>query len=202
MTFELEKLPYEFDALEPFMDAKTVEIHRTKHHQGYINKLNEAIADSPELHKKSIPELIKNINDIPEEIRTAVMNTGAQTLNHSLFFDILKKDVKIPNEIEQAINEQFGNFEKFKEDFSKAALTQFASGWAWLVVSNEKLEIIKTSNEKTPILENKAPILVIDVWEHSYYLKYQNKRNEYIENFFNIINWKKVNELFLETRNK
>ena len=200
MTFELEPLPYKFDALEPFMDTKTVEIHRTKHHQGYIDKLNKAIENHPELQKKSITELITNINDVPEEIRTPVMSNGAQILNHSLFFNLLKKDTEIPNEIKEAIQKDFGTFENFKAEFTNAALTQFASGWAWLVVSDGKLEITKTPNEKTPILENSTPILVIDVWEHAYYLKYQNKRNEYIENFWSIINWEKVNDLYLESQ--
>jgi len=199
MTFELEKLPYEFDALEPFMDARTVEIHRTKHHKGYVDKLNKALTSYPDLQEKSITELITNTGDVPEEIATAVMNNGSQILNHSLFFDILKKETEMPNKIKEAIEKDFESFEKFKEEFTDAALTQFGSGWVWLVKADDKLEIIKTSNEKTPILENKKPILVIDVWEHAYYLKYQNKRNEYIENFFNIINWEKVNELYLET---
>jgi len=181
------------------MDVKTVEIHRTKHHQGYVDKLNKALENYPDLQEKSITELITNINDIPQEIQTAVMNNGAQILNHSLFFDTLKKETEMPNEIKEAINENFGSFQTFKEKFTNTALTQFGSGWAWLVKSDNKLEIIKTSNEKTPILENKTPILVIDIWEHAYYLKYQNKRNEYIENFFKIINWEKVNKLYLET---
>jgi len=200
MVHELPELGYEYDSLEPFMDAQTVEIHRTKHHQGYVDKLNKALEGHPDLQEKTIQELITNINKVPEEIKTAIMNNGAQILNHSLFFDILKKDIKIPKELLKAIDDDFKSFEDFKKEFSEAAATQFGSGWAWLVVSNGKLEIIKTSNEQTPLLENKRPILVIDVWEHAYYLKYQNKRPEYIDNFFNIINWKKVNELYLQNQ--
>ncbi len=200
MPLQLPPLKYEFNSLEPFMDAKTVEIHRTKHHQGYVDKLNKALENYPDLQNKTTEELIKNLNQIPEEIRTAVRNNGCQHLNHDLFFEILKRDISPSGEILRTINKIFGSFDNFKTQFSEKSLVIFGSGWCWLAVDNKtkKLEIIQTQNEATPIMQNKTPVLVIDVWEHAYYLKYQNRRPEFIENFFKIINWNKVNELYLE----
>jgi len=197
MVHTLPKLPYSYDALEPFIDAKTMEIHYTKHHQTYVDKLNAALEKYPKLQKKTPEELISNLNDIPEEIRTAVRNHGGGHWNHSLFWQLLAKDVKLNGAIAKAIDKTFGSFDKFKEQLSSAALNRFGSGWAWLVVSKEeKLEIVSTGNQDSPLSEGKIPILGIDVWEHAYYLKYQNKRADYISAFFNIINWKKVDELY------
>ena len=196
MKHELPKLHYKYDALEPYIDAKTMEIHYTKHHQAYIDKLNIALEKYLELEKKKVEELLKNINSVPEDIRTAVKNHGGGHFNHSLFWELLKKDVKFEGNIVEAIEKGFGNFEEFKKKFSEAAMNRFGSGWAWLVLNNSKLEVYSTANQDSPLIEGKIPILGLDVWEHAYYLKYQNRRAEYIEAFFNIINWKKVNELY------
>ena len=198
--FTLIPLPYSFDALEPYIDAKTMEIHHGKHHKTYVDKLNAALEKHPELQKKKVEELLKNINSLPEEIRTAVRNHGGGHFNHSLFWELLKKNVKFEGKVAKAIEKEFGSFEEFKKKFSEAAMNRFGSGWAWLVLNNGKLEIYNTSNQDSPLMENKIPILGLDVWEHAYYLKYQNRRNEYIEAFFSIINWKKVEEIFNQTK--
>lgn len=192
MKHELPKLEYTYDALEPYIDAKTMEIHYTKHHQAYIDKLNAALEKHPELQGKKVEELLKDLNKIPDEIRTAVRNHGGGHYNHSLFWKLLKKDVKMPNKIAAAIDKEFGSFENFKKAFTDAALNRFGSGWAWLVMNKGKLEVLSTANQDCPISEGKIPILGIDVWEHAYYLKYQNRRAEYVENFFHVINWEEV----------
>jgi superoxide dismutase, Fe-Mn family len=199
MIFKLEKLEYKYDALEPHIDAQTMEIHHTKHHQAYIDNLNKALVGHEELAAKTAEELLKNPGDVSEEIKAAVKNNAGGHLNHEFFWTILKKDVKPEGEILNAINQNFESFDNFKEQFKQAAATQFNGGWAWLVfnITNRKLEIIKTKDHETPITDGKIPLLVIDVWEHAYYIKYQNKRPEYIDNFFNVINWNKVNEYFL-----
>jgi len=196
--FELPKLEYEYGALEPYIDEQTMRIHYTKHHQVYTDNLNKAVQGTI-LEDKNVEEIIKELNKVPESIRIAVRNNGGGYVNHALFWQILKKDVKIDGEIEKAIIKKFGSFDKFKEEFSNAAMTQFGSGWAWLVVNKGQLEIMKTPNQDSPLTEGKTPILCLDVWEHAYYLKYQNKRADYVSNFFNIINWEKVNELYLKT---
>ena len=193
---ELPKIEYGYNALEPYIDEQTMRIHHTKHHQAYTDNFNKAI-ENTNLKNKKPEEIIMNLNLVPENIRTAVRNNGGGYVNHKLFWQILKKDVKIKGEILKAINEKFSSFDKFKEEFSNAAMTQFGSGWAWLVMNKGSLEIMKTSNQDSPLTEGKNPILCIDVWEHAYYLKYQNKRVEYVQNFFNVINWDKVNELYL-----
>jgi len=201
MAYELPKLPYSYDALEPFIDAKTMEIHHDKHHAGYVKKLNAAIEGHEELQDKPVEDLIKNLNSISEEIRTAVRNNGGGHLNHSFFWPLLKKDVKPEGEIVAAIEKEFGSLQNFEEAFKKAALGQFGSGWAWLVVNpanGNKLEITSSPNQDSPITVGKVPVLAVDIWEHAYYLKYQNKRDEYLDNFMKIINWKKVNENFLD----
>lgn len=201
MKHELPTLEYSHDALEPFIDAKTMEIHHSKHHQAYADKLNAALEKHPELQEKSVEELLSNLSSIPNEIRVAVQNNGGGVLNHNIFFSILKKDISCTGEIAEAIDKTFGSFDKFKNQFSDAALTQFGSGWAWLVIDKEKkLHIMKTPNQNSPVSEGLTPILGIDIWEHAYYLKYQNKRPEYITQFFNVINWEKVNERFLQAR--
>lgn len=195
MKYELPKLLYEFNALEPYIDTQTMEIHYTKHHGGYVAKLNVALEKYPELEEKTLEELLLNIEGVPEDIRKAVNNNGWQYLNHSFFWECLTPNsAKKPSgNIETKINETFGSFDKFKEIFTEKAVTLFGSGWVWLVKDKaENLEIITTSNEANPIKENKTPLMVIDVWEHAYYLKYQNRRNEFIENWWNVINWKFV----------
>jgi Fe-Mn family superoxide dismutase len=196
--FVLPKLPYEFNALEPYIDAKTMEIHYTKHHQGYVDKLNKALEAYPEFQKKNIEELLSDLNQIPASIRMAVRNQGGGHANHSFFWPILQKNSGSPtNEIGQAVAKTFGSFEKFKQNFSEAGASLFGSGWVWLVSNKNKLEIITTSNQDSPLSQSKKPILTLDVWEHAYYLKYQNRRPEYIEAFFQVINWDRVNQNYL-----
>lgn len=199
--FQRTPLSYPFEALEPFIDAKTMEIHSEKHHQAYTDKLNAALEKYPDLHGKEVEELLRGIDSIPEEIRTAVRNNGGGFINHNVFFSILKKNEGgIPvGELAEEINKVFGSFEKFKEQFSTAAAGQFGSGWAWLAtdMNGDNLHIHALPNQDSSFMHNHFPILGIDVWEHAYYLKYQNRRPEYIEAFFNIIDWEKVNERFL-----
>jgi len=197
MTFELPKLPYEFDSLEPHIDARTMEIHYTKHHQAYLDKLNGAIKDKGELTNKDATELIKDLDSIPEDIREIIRNNGGGFVNHNFFWEILSPDKQeCSGVILDKINESFGSLDEFKEKFENAAATRFGSGWAWLVLNETgKLEVISTANQDSPLSEGKTPILGLDVWEHAYYLKYQNKRPEYLKAFWNIVNWKKVNEL-------
>ena len=199
--FSLPKLQYSYDALEPFIDAKTMEIHYTKHHQAYIDKLNKALEKYPKLQKNSAEDLIKNLPVVPEDIRTAVRNHGGGHVNHSFFWQILKKGVEPKGEILKAINKKFKGIDNFKELFKDAATTLFGSGWVWLVVNKEgELEIMKTPNQDNPISNGMIPVLGIDVWEHAYYLKYQNRRPEYGDAFFRVINWERVNEHFLNAR--
>lgn len=197
MKHELPKLPYEYSALEPYIDAQTMEIHYSKHHQAYVDKLNAALEKYPELQEKSIRELIENLDAIPEDIRTAVRNNGGGHLNHSMFWSMMRNDSQKPEgEVLEAINRKFGSMEEFKTKFSEAAATRFGSGWAWLVVKNGELEVMSTANQDNPVSEGYEPILGLDVWEHAYYLKYQNKRPEYIENWFNVINWEQVTKFY------
>lgn len=198
MKHELPELGYEYDALEPYIDKQTMILHHTKHHQTYVDKLNAALEGFPELQEKSAEELISDLNAIPEKIRTAVRNHGGGHANHSFFWPMLKKDVKPAGGILQAIEQKFGGFDKFKEAFSNAAISVFGSGWAWLVVSNGEIEIMTTPNQDSPLSAGKLPVLTIDVWEHAYYLKYQNRRPEYAAAFWNVINWDKVNENFAD----
>ena len=196
MTFTLPELPYDYDSLEPFIDEETMHFHHDKHHQTYVDNLNKALEKYPDLQKKPVEELLVSLNKIPEEIRTMVARNAGQHYNHTFFFDILGKGKKPKAEILEAINKQFKSFEDFKKQFSDAALKVFGSGWTWLVFNNDKLEIISTPNHESPIMQGKIPILVIDVWEHAYYLKYKNKRSDYIEAFFNVINWDKINTCY------
>jgi Fe-Mn family superoxide dismutase len=200
VAHNLPPLPYPYDALEPFIDKETMTIHHTKHHQTYVTKLNQALEKHTQLHKASVEELMAELGDIPGEIRTAVRNHGGGHANHSFFWPILGKGVPVGGDIAQAINARFGSFEKFKEAFSFAATGVFGSGWAWLVRDGSELAIITTANQDSPLSLGKKPVLGLDVWEHAYYLKYQNRRPEYIEAFFNVINWNKVNEHFKTAR--
>ncbi|TDM13129.1 superoxide dismutase [Macrococcus lamae] len=196
MAFELPQLPYAYDALEPHIDKETMEIHHTKHHNTYVTNLNAAVAGT-EFENQSIEELMANINSVPEDKQTAVRNNGGGHYNHSLFWQLLSKDGGTPNgEVAEAINAKFGSFEAFQEAFAEAATKRFGSGWAWLVVNNGELEVVSTPNQDNPLMEDKTPILGLDVWEHAYYLNYQNKRPDYIKAFWNVVNWDKVNELY------
>jgi len=202
MTYELMPLGYEYDALEPYIDKETMEVHYSKHHQGYVNKLNATLEKHPELAEKKVEELLRDLNSIPEDIKTGVINNGGGVFNHNFFFSTLKKDVEPNGELVEEIKKKFGSFEEFKNLFTKAAATVFGSGWAWLIYNKEKkeLEVFHSKNQESPISFNLVPIIGIDVWEHAYYLKYQNKRPDYIEAFFHVIDWEKANELFAEAK--
>ncbi len=194
MTFELPSLAYAYDALEPSIDAMTMEIHHSKHHNAYVNNLNAALEKHPELAGKSLEELVTNINSIPEDIRTAVRNNGGGHFNHSLFWTVMSPNGggEPSGDLAAAIGDAFGNFASFKETLSKAAATRFGSGWAWLGFKNGKLAVLSMPNQDVPMMEGLTPILGIDVWEHAYYLKYQNRRPEYVSNWWNVVNWEEV----------
>jgi Superoxide dismutase len=195
MAHELPPLPYDYNALEPHIDEQTMRIHHDKHHAAYVNNLNAALEGHPDLAQKSIEELLQNLDSVPENIRTAVRNNGGGHYNHTLFWEIMKPGgAKEPSgELAAAINEAFGSFEAFKEAFSKAAATRFGSGWAWLVVTKDgKLAVTSTPNQDTPVMDGDPPILGLDVWEHAYYLKYQNRRPDYIAAWWNVVNWDEV----------
>ena len=196
--FTLPPLPYAYDALEPYIDARTMEIHHDKHHAAYVANLNKAVADFPEVKKKSVEDLLKDLNAVPDSIRTAVRNQGGGHLNHSLFWQMLKKDGGEPKgALAAAIDQRFGSFSAFKDEWTKAAVGQFGSGWAWLVVdAGKKLAIEPSANQDSPLSQGKQPLLTIDVWEHAYYLKYQNRRPEYVAAFFQVINWDFVAERY------
>jgi Fe-Mn family superoxide dismutase len=197
MAYEIGKLPYSYDALEPYIDAKTMEIHHTKHHQAYVTNLNAALEKHPELKEKRLDELLSNLNSVPEDIRTAVRNHGGGHANHSLFWTVLKKDGgEASGEVGDAIGKAFGGYAGFKEKFGAAAKGHFGSGWAWLVSKGGSLQIVSTPNQDSPLGMGSKPLLGLDVWEHAYYLKYQNRRAEYVDNFFNIINWEQVEKNF------
>lgn len=197
MAFELPKLPYAYDALEPHIDAQTMEIHHTRHHNTYVTNLNAAV-EGTEYADKDLIELISNINALPADKQTAVRNNGGGHANHSLFWEILTPGgSKTPTgELASAIDAKFGSFDAFKEEFAKAAAGRFGSGWAWLVVDNGELKITSTPNQDSPYMEGQTPILGLDVWEHAYYLKYQNRRPEYINSFWNVVNWEEVNKRY------
>ncbi len=198
--YELPPLPYAYDALEPYIDARTMEIHHTKHHQAYISNLNAAIEKHPELASKSLDELLRDLNAVPEDIRTVVRNHGGGTWNHSLFWVIMSPNGGgMPGgELAKAIETTFGSFEAFKAEFEKAANGRFGSGWAWLVLHNGSLAVVSTPNQDNPLSEGMIPLMGIDVWEHAYYLKYQNRRAEYVTNWWNVVNWPEVERRFAE----
>jgi superoxide dismutase, Fe-Mn family len=198
MAFELPQLPYAYDALEPHIDKETMNIHHSKHHNAYVTNLNNALAGNEELLSKSVEEVIANLDAVPEAARMAVRNNGGGHANHTLFWQILS-----PNgggaptgELADAINNKFGSLESFKEEFAKAATTRFGSGWAWLAVNNGELEVTSTPNQDSPVMEGKTPILGLDVWEHAYYLKFQNRRPDYITTFWNVVNWEEVSNRY------
>lgn len=199
--FELPKLPYAYDALEPHIDAKTMETHHSKHHAAYTNNLNKALEGRKEFEGKTAEEILSDLNAIPEDIRQAVINNGGGFVNHNLFWTILSPNGggEPTGELKEAIDKTFGSFDEFKTQFNQAAATVFGSGWAWLVVKqNKELEIVKTQNQNTPISDGKTPILGVDVWEHAYYLKYQNRRAEYLDAIWNVLNWDEVLKLYQE----
>ncbi|MFH4156450.1 superoxide dismutase [Acinetobacter bereziniae] len=200
MAYSLPQLPYAYDALEPNIDTQTMEIHHTKHHQTYINNINAAI-EGTEWEKLSVEALVSKVNEVPTELKNNVINNAGGHANHSLFWTVMSpqgggEPIK---EIAEAIEKDIGGFEKFKEAFTKAALTRFGSGWAWLSVTPEKKVIVESSaNQDSPLMNGNIPVLGLDVWEHAYYLKYQNRRPEYIAAFFNVVNWEEVNRRYLE----
>lgn len=198
MAYELPPLPYPKEALEPHIDAQTMEIHHGKHHATYVTNLNKAIAGKGDLENKSIEELISNMNAIPEDIRGVVRNNGGGHANHSMFWKIMgpKAGGAPSGKLAEDINATFGSFDAFKEKFEAAGLGRFGSGWAWLVVKGGKLEITSTPNQDNPLMDGNKPVLGCDVWEHAYYLKYQNKRADYLKGWWNVVNWAEVGKIY------
>ncbi|WP_166245540.1 superoxide dismutase [Paenibacillus turpanensis] len=199
MAHQLPPLPYANNALEPHIDETTMMIHHDRHHNAYVTNLNAALDKYPELHEKTLEALISDLNAVPEDIRTAVRNNGGGHANHSLFWETIAPNAggEPTGALADAINSELGGFEKFKEEFAKAATTRFGSGWAFLAVSKDgKLKVYSLPNQDSPIMEGETPILGLDVWEHAYYLKYQNKRPDYIQAFFNVINWNEVGKRY------
>ena len=200
MPHTLPALPYDFGALEPHIDAQTMEIHHGKHHQTYVTNLNTALDKHPDLHDKSLDDLIRDVNKVPEDIRTAVRNSGGGHWNHSLFWKLMAPSAggAPTGAVADGISDAFGSFDKFKEQFNAAATGRFGSGWAWLVDNGGKLEITSTPNQDNPLMDGKKAILGVDVWEHAYYLKYQNRRPDYINAWWNVVNWQEVNRRMRE----
>jgi superoxide dismutase, Fe-Mn family len=202
MEHKLPKLPYDYAALEPHFDEATMRVHHTKHHQAYTDKFNAALQKHPQLIQKGAEEIIQTLSEVPEDVRQAVRNNGGGYINHTFFWESLTpENQEIPNELKIEIEKVFGGIDEFKEKFSEAALTLFGSGWAWLVINNGKLEIMQTHNQGSPLTEGKFPLLNLDVWEHAYYLKYQNKRPDFIKAFWNVVNWNKVSKRLMEVKN-
>ncbi|MCL6549294.1 MAG: superoxide dismutase [Alicyclobacillus sp.] len=198
MAHVLPPLPYAYNALEPYIDELTMQIHHDRHHGTYVNNLNAALEGHADLQAKSIEDLLRGIDSVPESIRTAVRNNGGGHANHTLFWEIMSPNGggQPSGALADAINTTFGSFDKFKEEFTKAALGRFGSGWAWLVVDGGKLAITSTPNQDNPLMEGKTPIFGLDVWEHAYYLKYQNKRPDYVAAFWNVVNWAEVEKRY------
>jgi len=201
-VFELPPLTYAYDALEPHIDARTMEIHHDRHHAAYVANLNKAVANHPELTGKSVEELLKDLNSVPENIRTAVRNNGGGHYNHSLFWQMMKKDGggEPTGDLAKAIDASFGNFGAIKDKFTEASTKIFGSGWAWLVADGGKLNIVSTPNQDTPMSTGQNPLLGLDVWEHAYYLKHQNKRVDYIAAWWNVVNWDFVSERYAKAK--
>jgi Fe-Mn family superoxide dismutase len=197
MAFTLPQLPYSFDALEPHIDTTTMQIHHGKHHQTYVNNLNAAIEKAPDLAGKSLDDLMRGIDKVPESVRTAVRNNGGGHWNHSMFWEIMSpKGGEPTGKLADAIQDSFGGFDKFKEQWAADGAGRFGSGWVWLIPDGRKLTITSTPNQDNPLMEGKTPILGLDVWEHAYYLKYQNRRPDYIAAWWNVVNWDAVSERF------
>ena len=202
MAFELPALPYAYDALEPVIDADTMRFHHDKHHATYVANLNKALEAHPELFERSVEFLIAHLNHLPEDIKGAVRNNGGGTYNHTLFWEMMAPEgqTAFAGPVAVKIKETFGSYEEFKKQFAAAAAGRFGSGWAWLVADGDKLEILSTANQDNPLTEGKRPLLCLDVWEHAYYLKYQNRRVDYINEWFRIINWDFVNEQYKKSQ--
>jgi Fe-Mn family superoxide dismutase len=202
MTYTLPELPYAYDALEPYIDEETMHLHHDKHHNTYVTNLNAAIEKHPELGEKTVEELLADFDSVPEDIKTAVRNNGGGHANHSFFWEILAPNAggEPTGAIKEAIEETFGSFADFKEEFKTAATGRFGSGWAWLVIKDGKLAITSTANQDSPLMDGQTPVLGLDVWEHAYYLKYKNVRPDYINAFWNLINWDKVNEFYANAK--
>lgn len=200
--YELPPLPYAYDALEPFIDTQTMQIHHDKHHAAYVNNLNAAIEKHPELASRPLESLLHDLASVPEDIRTAVRNHGGGAWNHSLFWEVMAPNAggAPTGALAQAIEAAFGSFENFKAEFEKAANGRFGSGWAWLVKHNGGLVVLSTPNQDNPLSEGMVPILLLDVWEHAYYLKYQNRRAEYVTNWWNVVNWDEVARRYANAR--
>ncbi|HUR32673.1 MAG TPA: superoxide dismutase [Vicinamibacterales bacterium] len=196
MAHTLPPLPYAFNALEPHIDARTMEIHHGKHHQAYVTNLNAALDKHPELHSKTVEELLAGISAVPEDIRTAVRNNGGGHVNHTMFWDIMGPSGggAPTGAVADAINSSFGGFDKLKDEFKKAAIGRFGSGWAWVIDNGGKLVVESTANQDSPIMEGKKAVFGIDVWEHAYYLNYQNRRPDYIDAWWNVVNWAAINK--------
>jgi superoxide dismutase, Fe-Mn family len=198
MAHEVPPLPYAYDALEPHIDEQTMRIHHDKHHAAYVNNLNAALEKAPQLQQKSVDDLVRGINSVPEEIRTAVRNNGGGHVNHTMFWEIMGpgKGGASTGRVGEAISSSFGSFDSFKEQFAKAGVGRFGSGWVWLIDAGGKLVIESSANQDSPLMEGKKAILGLDVWEHAYYLKYQNRRPDYITAWWNVVNWDEVNKRF------
>ena len=200
MSHNLPELSYAYNALEPYFDAQTMEIHHTKHHQTYVDKLNAALEGHSDLQGKGVEDLLRGLDSVPENIRTAVRNHGGGHFNHSFFWPMLRKETSYGGGVADAINSSFGSFDTFKEQFSNSAALLFGSGWTWLVWSNNELQIVTTANQDNPLSQGKTPILGIDVWEHAYYLLYQNRRADYLQGFFNVVDWDVVASRFVAAK--
>src|SRR5579883_2372939 len=194
MAYTLPPLPYPTNALEPYIDAQTMEIHHDRHHKAYVDNLNKALEGHAQLANKPVEQLLREINQVPENIRTAVRNNGGGHANHTMFWEIMIKNPggKPSGPLADAINQTFGDFAKFQAQLKQAAGSRFGSGWAWLVLANGKLQVVSTANQDSPLMDGQYPILGIDVWEHAYYLKYQNKRPDYVDAWWNVVNWEAV----------
>jgi Fe-Mn family superoxide dismutase len=194
MPFTLPELPYAYDALEPHIDARTMELHHSKHHQTYVDKLNAAVEKHPELFEKNIEDILRGLDSVPEDIRTAVRNHGGGHANHSLFWQIMAPNAggEPTGDLAQAISSAFGDFATFQQKLTEAAIGQFGSGWGWLVKTGDSLEIMATANQDSPLSHGKTPLLGVDVWEHAYYLTYQQKRADYVVAWWNVVNWEEV----------
>ncbi|OKH28938.1 superoxide dismutase [Chroogloeocystis siderophila] len=199
MAFELSALPYNYDALEPYIDAQTMQLHHDMHHQTYVNNLNAAVEKHAELQSKSLEDLVRELDSIPDDVRTAVRNNGGGHVNHTMFWEIMGPNAggEPTGAVGEAIRDTFGDFETFKQRFNDAGTKQFGSGWVWLVRSPDgKLEVMSTPNQDSPITQGYFPIMGNDVWEHAYYLKYQNRRAEYLKQWWNVVNWDEINKRF------
>ncbi|WP_301107398.1 superoxide dismutase [Sporosarcina sp.] len=202
MAYKLPELPYAYDALEPHIDKETMNIHHTKHHNTYVTNVNNALEGHDELLNMPVDELVANLDKVPEDKRTAVRNNGGGHSNHSFFWQILSPNGggNPKGQVAEAIDKKFGSFDALKEEFAKAATTRFGSGWAWLVLNNGELEVTSTPNQDSPLMEGKTPLLGLDVWEHAYYLNYQNRRPDYISAFWNVVNWDEVEKRYQDNK--